>query len=266
MPKRILVLDGGAQLGAYQWGVLEHFLANGIGPSYFDYYVCTSSGAFNGAYFISQQIEEGRKIWLKYLPELFWKPFSNDMNALGKILRNIEPIDGDKVKNNTQKIIAAVSNTETLRTEYIVLNEQADIAEALLATCGMPLLAKPQELAGKFYYDGAMAGQTQLAKAKELEPDAEIWAILLRPKGYRLGSLFWKFISLFATNSAGRYFLANWPRTRNAFFEQMDNISGIKIIRPKKALPIGYRSKNKKMIAEIYELGKIDAREFLKTL
>ena len=215
--KRILLLDGGAQLGVYQFAVLEQFLESGIGPSYFDHYICTSSGAFNAAYFLSEQPAEGKTIWMKYFPEVFWKLFSNDMVALENILRNIEPLDCDKVKNHSRKII------------------------------------------------GAITGHDQLAKARELEPEAEIWAIMLKPRGYRLSSWAWKLISLFAIgNPVGRQLLADWPRIRNTFFAQIESDPSLKVIRPKKLLPISFRSKNKKLIAETYELGKNDACEFLK--
>ena len=48
---RVLVLDGGGQLGAFEWGAMCELKRQGIDYNYFDAYIATSAGAFNACYF-----------------------------------------------------------------------------------------------------------------------------------------------------------------------------------------------------------------------
>ncbi|MBI2064305.1 MAG: patatin-like phospholipase family protein [Candidatus Yanofskybacteria bacterium] len=261
---RILVLDGGGQLGAFQWGAMTELHRQGIDYHFFDYYICTSSGAFNAAYFLTEQMEEGKRNWLKNLSERFWKIFKNDMPALENILRYIEPLHCDQIKSRKQKIIVALSNLKTKKADYICLNEERDIIKALLACCAMPFFTKPGELHGNQYYDGSLIGQPQIDKAFSLG-GAEIWIIMMQPPGYRLNLFYWKVFSwLSIFNHNLKDILVRCPSIRNDILQRIENNAQLKVIRPASTLPIDYRNKNLELIKRCYALGQTVASEFLK--
>lgn len=250
-------------MGVFQWGAMAELYRQGLGYSFFDYYVCTSSGAFNAAYFLTEQFEEGKRNWFLHLPQRFWKLFKNDMTALENILKREEPLDCDKIKLKREKIIIALSNIETQKADYICLNEEPDIIKVLLSCCAMPFLSAPKKLHGNFYFDGSLVGQPQIDKAYSLG-GTEIWLIMMQPEGYRLSSIYWKILSLLAVfNPPLRRLLVNCPEVRNDILERIENDSNLKIIRPQGNLPIGLRSRNKKLIGEMYKLGQVAANKFL---
>ncbi|MDP3741361.1 MAG: patatin-like phospholipase family protein [bacterium] len=260
---RVLVLDGGGQLGTFGWGALCELYKQGIKQDYFDYYVCTSAGAFNAAFFLDGELAQGTRIWLKHLPERFWRPFRNDMDALREILTTIEPLDSVKIKNSKQKILVSLSNIGTLNCDYLCLNDQEDIISTLLACCAMPILAKSREVNGQQYYDGGLIDQPPLQKAETFK-NAEIWVISNHQQGYRLNAVVWKIISLFTFDQNLARLLSSMPERQNAAFSRLEQSRGIKIIAPAQKLPIGFRSTNKQKIQKTFELGIETAKKFLR--
>ncbi len=265
--KRILVLDGGGQLGVFQWGVMTQLAKQGIDYKYFDHYVTTSAGAFNAAYFLTKQYQAGKDLWEKFLPEVFWHPFYNDMKGLELILTKTRPLDTKKIKARRQKIWVSLSNAKTGKTKWTCLNDEPDILKALLATCGMPLLAGPQKLHNQLYYDGALSGAPRVDKAKKLAHKPEIWLIMDYPRGYRLNPAYWIALSLLEFfDPPTRRLLARSPKVDNKFLSKIEKDQNIIIIRPNQSLPIGFRSRNERLIKQSFNLGVQAAKDFLGKL
>jgi len=257
---RILVLDGGGQLGAFEWGAMCELHRLGIDYRFFDYYITTSAGAFNACFFLAEQFEEGKRIWLEHLPNGFWKPFKNDMAYLEKILIQIEPLNCAIVASRKQKIYVTLANAKTKKADYLVLDDKNKIIKTLLAGCSMPVLSGPRKIKGVDYFDGGLIGQPPIEKAQEFGP-AEIWVISTKQVGYRENSLFWKVASLFGAKASK--LLYNYPERQNKIMEILDGQNNFKIIRPDKALPIGFRSNNKVLIKQSFVLGGQAANKFL---
>jgi len=261
--KKILVLDGGGQLGAFQWGAMTELHNHSINYSFFDCYVATSAGAFNACYFLAEQIGQGTRLWLEHLPSGFWKFFKNDINYLECLLKEIEPLNCCAVASRKQKIYAALSNAETQKAEYLCLDNPDKMIEILLACGSMPFLSKQKKLDNAEYYDGSLTAQPPIQKALEFN-SAEIWVICNKPVGYRVSNAFWKAISALQLFHKGtRKLLYNYPESQNKTMEILDNRPNFQIIRPDFTLPIGFRSTNKFMINKTFELGKKSARKFL---
>src|ERR1051326_1241143 len=132
---RILVLDGGGQLGAFEWGAMCELKRQGIDYSFFDYYVCTSAGAFNAAFFAAEQFEEGKRMWLEHLPSGFWKWSSNDMEFLRYALTELEHLNCDLINQRGSRILLSVTSLTNNMQEFINLGGNTDCIRALLASC-----------------------------------------------------------------------------------------------------------------------------------
>ena len=245
-------------------GRYDEMKNRGIGYDYFDHYVTTSAGAFNACYFLSEQMEEGKRVWLDHLPKGFWRFFKNDMAYLEKILRVIEPLDCKAVVSRRQKIYVSLSNAKTLQADYRRLDEADDIIPILLSSCAMPLLSGSRTLSGIKYYDGGFVANVPLEKALEFH-SAEIWVIATRPKGYHHKNLFWKLISVAELlNRGARKLLYSYPERSDTEMRLVDSTANLKIIRPERVLPIGVRSTNRFLISQTFELGRQAAEDFLR--
>lgn len=255
-------MDGGGQLGAFEWGAMCELKRQGIDYKFFDYYIATSAGAFNACFFLAEQFEEGKRIWLEHVPSGFWKPLKNDMNYLEKILTTIEPLDCKAIASRTQKIYTTLTNAKTQKGDYLPLDQANKIIAFLLAGCSMPFLSGPRKIGNVFYYDGGLVAQPPIEKALEFEP-AEIWVISTKPAGYRVNSILWKAAALL--NAKARELLYNYPEQQNKIMEIIDGQNNFKIIRPNKPLPLGFRSNNKPLIKETFALGQEAANKFLNT-
>lgn len=247
-------------MGAFEWGAMTELRRLGIDYSFFDYYVTTSAGAFNACFFLGEQFDEGKRIWLEHLPSGFWKPLHNDMRYLRKILTETEPLKCELITSRKQKIFVALSNLNTQQAEYKELNDPNRLIDVLLAGSSIPFLAPPFSLAGQLYYDGGLVAQPPIKKALELQP-TELWLISPKPVGYRENKFLWQILSLFFIfDSNSRKLLYNYPIEENNALELSEKVRNIKVIRPMNTLPIGFRSKNKQLIQKVYQTGVEMAR------
>jgi predicted patatin/cPLA2 family phospholipase len=261
---RTLVLDGGGQLGCFTWGVLIELYRLGLRPGYFSDYIATSAGVFNSAYFVTEQIEEGLRIWTQHLPRGFWKWYKNDMKYLERVLREIEPLQYSILRESRQKIFAAFSNPDSLLSEIICLNTAADPIEVMLASAAMPFLTGARVINGQQYYDAGLISQPPIDHIP-LGSNSEIWVLLATPRGYRLRPAGWKVLSCLALHDTQvRKLLWGCPSHRNNLLCEIEGNASLKIIQPKQALPIGWRSTDEKAIAHTVQLGREAALQFAR--
>jgi predicted patatin/cPLA2 family phospholipase len=230
--------------------------------NYFDACYASSAGVFNAAYFAANQIQEGIRIWCEHLPRGFWQPRSNNMRYLEEILRKIEPLNCQALQEAPQKVYAAVSNPATLRSELICLNQVEDLVEAMLPSAAMPFLTGAVKFQGTPYYDAGLISQPPLDHVN-LVTHSETWVILNTPRGYRLNPTFWKTASMFAVHdSRVKQLLRNCPMYRNRTLELLESLPHLKVIRPEKVLPIGWRETAEMPIWHTFRLGEEAARRF----
>lgn len=252
--------------GAFLAGVLAGFRERGIDYSFFGNYVGTSVGACSIAYFLTDQVEEGLRIWSGGLMNNFikrkgFKP-QIDLNYLKKILTEIEPLNLNALKQRQQKAYVALANVKTSKTDYLLLNEKLDPIEILMASVAMPTYCQPKELDGQFYYDGGLTSQPPLEFADSLEQD-EIWLILNRPLGYRVTTLGWKLMSLGVKDKIAKQFVAKKPQRINKILENLEKRKDLMIICPKQKLPVHWLTTDRGDIKKTINLGKNSAKEFL---
>lgn len=263
-----MVCDGGGMKGAFLAGVMAGMRDNGIDYSFFDNYIGTSAGACCIAYFLTGQIDEGLHIWQGGLMNDFikrkgFKP-QVDLNYLRKILTEIEPINLELLKQREQKTYVALANVKTSKTDYLLLNQNLDPIDVLMASVAMPTYCEPKELNGQFYYDGGLTSQPPLEFANSLVQD-EIWVILNRPIGYRVTTLGWKLLSLGVKDKIAKKLVAEKPERINKILENLEKRKDLIIICPKKDLPVHWLTTNKGDIDKTINLGKEAVKEVLKS-
>ena len=261
---RTLVLEGGGMRGAFNFGVLAAFNRHGIKSGFFDNYVGTSAGAYNMAYFITDQVPVGFKVWEELLVDNFVKyqkgrPRFN-IEYLRKMLTEDAPLDFNKIRKAKQKAFLPLSNPETCDAEYFCLNTYPDILDLMLINAEPPFLTKPNTIDGKHYYDGGITALIPLEKAKQLGSD-EIWVVCNTPAGYRRKRWkYWLSASLTFRKPGLRKLLLSRPKRENALRREIEESKKFIVIRPEKPLPVTWISRNKGKVTKALELG-IEAAE-----
>lgn len=234
----------------------------GMRPDFFQKYFATSAGVFNAAYWVTGQIDEGYRIWTRYLPSGFWKWNRNDMRYLRKILKEIEPLGS--LRNMDQQIFVTVCNPSTLSSESICLNNFPDPIGLMLASAAMPFLTGPCVVSGRTYYDAGLISQPPIDHIEAAESD-EVWVFMSSPKGYRMSSFGWRLLGACTVHDKSvRRLLWNCPSARNQTLELIESQPHLKIIRPQVELPIGWRSADVGAIIFTIQLGRKAARQFAR--
>jgi predicted patatin/cPLA2 family phospholipase len=264
---RVLVLDGGGMQGAFMAGILNEFNTKGIKPDFFDSYIATSAGAYNAAYYITGQMEEGLRIWKQHLPNGFIKKKrlipKTDLEYLKKVITKIEPLDLAKLKASKQKLYITLSDPVNFKARLVCLNKAKNPVSALLAGTAMPFFSHFKVYNHKRYYDGGLISQPPLEFAKKLNPK-EIWVLLTYPKGYRLNKLIYKIAGkFFSQTKAESQLFSACPDLQNPVLDEIEKSEKYKVIRPSKFLPVNWINNDINKIAQTVKLGERAANKFL---
>lgn len=264
---RALVSDGGGMRGAFTAGLLAGFRDEGVDHSFFDFYIGSSAGACTLTYYLTGQVDEGIRIWQEHLPSGFMKwrgvrPY-NDLDYLGKIFREIEPLSVATLRSRKSQAFATVSNSETLKDEYINLSSASDPVKVLLAGVAMPFFTGPVFLDGRAYYDGGLTSAIPFHKA-EAEGANEMWVVATTPAHYRRKPLLWEIASWFASRDPQvRKLVVNRPKRENKVLEEIERRADLVVIRPAENLPVHWRNGDKGAIKATVEIGKETAKKVL---
>lgn len=264
---RALVADGGGMRGAFTAGLLAGFRDEGVDYIFFDFYIGSSAGACTLTYYLTDQVDEGIRIWQEHLPNGFMKwrgvrPY-NDLDYLEKIFREIEPLSVSTLRSRKAQAFATVSNLETLRDEYINLNSVPDPIKILLAGVAMPFFTGPVIVDGRAYYDGGLTSAIPFRTA-ETEGANEVWVVATKPVHFRRKPLFWKVVSWLAfCDPQVRKLIANRPKRENPVLEEIERRTDLVVIRPVENLPVHWRNSDKGSIKATVEIGKETAKKVL---
>ncbi|MEK7198216.1 MAG: patatin family protein [Patescibacteria group bacterium] len=264
---RALAADGGGMRGAFTAGLLAGFRDQGIGHSFFDFYIGSSAGACTLTYYLTDQVDEGIRIWQEHLPNGFMKwrgirPY-NDLDYLGKIFREIEPLSVSTLRSRKEQTFAAVSNPQTLEAEYINLNSAPDPVRILLAGVAMPFFTGPVVINDRPYYDGGITSAIPFKKA-EADGANEVWVVATTPIHYRRKPLRWRVASWFITfDPQVRKLIANRPVWENQTLEEIERRTDLVVIRPTENLPVHWRNSDKGAIRATVEIGRQTAKNIL---
>ena len=160
--KSILVLEGGALRGIYTAGVLDVLLDKGI---MVDAVVGVSAGALFGINYVSKQKKRcldynleyvKRKDYMGFLSFLKTGNIMNEKTCFQEIVYDTYPFDFQTYQKSNTQFYCVVTNLETGKSEYILLDDLENQMEYLKASGSMPLVSKIVSINGKKYLDGAI--------------------------------------------------------------------------------------------------------------
>lgn len=180
---RALVLSGGGSKGAYQVGVLQHWLQD-LKIQY-DYVCGISVGALNGGIMAQTRVDDPEgayalmdRIWLDvtndrvrkkwyrgllgmHIPAI-WKPSFYDSSALEGWVRGA--LDMELVRRSDRRLfVGAVSwNTGEYR---IATDEEDNLSEWILASASFPLFFEPVRIGDELWTDGGVRNVTPIAES-----------------------------------------------------------------------------------------------------
>lgn len=188
-----LVVEGGGMKCAYNAGILDAFLENGIT---FDYCIGASAGAGNLASYLAGQKGRNLRFFTEHIhaPEYFglrslWK--TGDLFGLQYIYGTLtradgkDPLDYKAILNNPADYQAVVTNALTGQAEYYgkeMLHQ--DDYRLLMASSAIPAVCRPVWMHNIPYYDGGLSDAIPVRHAIEQGCDRLV-VILSKNREYR---------------------------------------------------------------------------------
>lgn len=268
-----LVLEGGAMRGVYTAGVLDVFMENDIG---FDGIIGVSAGALFGINLLSKQ--KGRVI-------RYNKKYNRDKNYMGfrpliktgniidteyayhTVPSKLDVFDNETFMASGTPFYAVVTNMETGDAEYIRITDAFAQMEALRASASMPFVARPVEIGGKRYMDGAVADSIPYEKFLEMGYDRLV-VVLTKDADYVKSP-----VSGFMTKAVyGKKYARFEKKLRerhsnyNACVQRLNALEkegGLFVIRPSVRIKMSRIEKNPETLQSMYDLGVKDASALL---
>lgn len=190
--KHGIILEGGASRSYFSAGVLDALLDHHIS---FDMMVGSSAGIAIGTSFVSGQRGRNLTLGTKFLSDKRYMGLRHLFNPKNKSYYNIPfvfdelpnrllPFDYDAFRQSDTAAYAAVTNVETGRAEYLLLDGLDRTWQALLCSCALPGLFPPISYGGSLYMDGGIAEPIPVNFALEQGCD-KLLVVLTREKSYR---------------------------------------------------------------------------------
>ncbi|MCF8572086.1 patatin-like phospholipase family protein [Gordonia sp. HY002] len=190
------VLSGGANLGAFQVGMLRALVERGVTP---DLLIGASVGAFNAGFLAGRgvdasTVEELADVWR---PLSVWKLFPpNPFRIIGALTGHQPALVGDhglrSLLDRHLRFTDIADSRIPLRvvaTDLLSGNEVGISAgpatEAILASAAIPGLLPPVDWNGRKLVDGGIADNTPISDAI----DADVDRIYVLPCGYQCGDV-----------------------------------------------------------------------------
>ncbi len=192
MNKIGLVVEGGGMKCAYSAGVLDAFMDEHIS---FDYCIGVSAGSGNIASFMSGQKDRNIRFFTDYIgdPDYFgFRSLIKSGNIFGLqyiygTLTNSDgkdPLDFPAIINNPTEYKIVSTNAKTGKPVYFDKSDmKQDDYRAIMASCAIPVVCKPVEINGEYYYDGGISDAIPVQKALDDGCD-KIVVISSKPRDY----------------------------------------------------------------------------------
>lgn len=171
-----LVVEGGGMKCAYNAGILDAFLDEGI---YFDYCIGVSAGAGNLASYLAGQRERNLRFFTEHIhsPDYFGLKSllkTGDLFGLQYIYGELtnskgkDPLDFRALLQNPTDYQAVVTNALTGKPEYFGKGSmKQDDYRLIMASSAIPVVCHPVKLNGVPYFDGGIADAIPVRHALE---------------------------------------------------------------------------------------------------
>ena len=260
-----LVLEGGGMRGLFSAGVLDALLelkelsVNGI--------VGVSSGALFGVNYVSKQKERAVRYNKKYADDKrymglhSWITTGNAVNkdfAFYELPYKLDVFDNETFKKAETDFYVVMTNVESGKPEYVLIEDVFAQMEYLRATSALPFASKIIEINGKKYLDGGISDSIPIDFCESLGYD-KIIAILTRPEGTykedKLGFLYKLVYRKYPNLVNSLLNMATDYEKVLAKIKDLENKGKIFVVRPPEVLKIGRLEKNRDKIQKVYDTG-----------
>ena len=260
-----LVLEGGGMRGLFSAGVLDALLelkelnVNGI--------VGVSSGALFGVNYVSKQKERAVRYNKKYADDKrymglhSWITTGNAVNkdfAFYELPYKLDVFDNEAFKKAETDFYVVMTNVESGKPEYVLIEDAFAQMEYLRATSALPFASKIIEINGKKYLDGGISDSIPIDFCESLGYD-KIIAVLTRPEGTykedKLGFLYKLVYRKYPNLVNSLLNMATDYEKVLAKIKDLENKGEIFVVRPPEVLKIGRLEKNRDKIQKVYDTG-----------
>lgn len=260
-----LVLEGGGMRGLFSAGVLDALLdlkelsVNGI--------VGVSSGALFGVNYVSKQKERAVRYNKKYADDKrymglhSWITTGNAVNkdfAFYELPYKLDVFDNETFKKAKTDFYVVMTNVESGKPEYVLIEDAFAQMEYLRATSALPFASKIIEINGKKYLDGGISDSIPIDFCESLGYD-KIIAVLTRPEGTykedKLGFLYKLVYRKYPNLVNSLLNMATDYEKVLAKIKDLENKGEIFVVRPPEVLKIGRLEKNRDKIQKVYDTG-----------
>ena len=260
-----LVLEGGGMRGLFSAGVLDALLelkelsVNGI--------VGVSSGALFGVNYVSKQKERAVRYNKKYADDKrymglhSWITTGNAVNkdfAFYELPYKLDVFDNETFKKAETDFYVVMTNVESGKPEYVLIEDAFAQMEYLRATSALPFASKIIEINGKKYLDGGISDSIPIDFCESLGYD-KIIAVLTRPEGTykedKLGFLYKLVYRKYPNLVNSLLNMATDYEKVLAKIKDLENKGKIFVVRPPEVLKIGRLEKNRDKIQRVYDTG-----------
>ena len=260
-----LVLEGGGMRGLFSAGVLDALLelkelsVNGI--------VGVSSGALFGVNYVSKQKERAVRYNKKYADDKrymglhSWITTGNAVNkdfAFYELPYKLDVFDNETFKKADTDFYVVMTNVESGKPEYVLIEDAFAQMEYLRATSALPFASKIIEINGKKYLDGGISDSIPIDFCESLGYD-KIIAVLTRPEGTykedKLGFLYKLVYRKYPNLVNSLLNMATDYEKVLAKIKDLENKGKIFVVRPPEVLKIGRLEKNRDKIQKVYDTG-----------
>ena len=260
-----LVLEGGGMRGLFSAGVLDALLelkelsVNGI--------VGVSSGALFGVNYVSKQKERAVRYNKKYADDKrymglhSWITTGSAVNkdfAFYELPYKLDVFDNETFKKAKTDFYVVMTNVESGKPEYVLIEDAFAQMEYLRATSALPFASKIIEINGKKYLDGGISDSIPIDFCESLGYD-KIIAVLTRPEGTykedKLGFLYKLVYRKYPNLVNSLLNMATDYEKVLAKIKDLENKGKIFVVRPPEVLKIGRLEKNEDKIQNVYDIG-----------
>lgn len=266
-----LVLEGGGMRGIYTAGVLDFFMEQGL---YFKNTYGVSAGSCHGASYMSKQKMRAYRISLNYLDNKHYcslyslfttgNLFGVDM-CYRQIPDELDPYDYAEFEKKQGNFYAVVTNCETGKPEYLLLEDMKEDIQAVRASSSLPLLSRMVSIGDKKYLDGGISDSIPVRKARK-DGNDKVVVILTRDSSYQKGPNSLMPLLKIRYRHYPRLVEAMENRHKDynkslAYIREGEKAGKIFVLRPKEPVPFNRIEKDRKKLISLYWQGYEDAKK-----
>lgn len=264
-----LVLEGGGMKGAYTAGVLDFFLEKEME---FASVYGVSAGAVHMCSYLSKQKGRSIRISTKYGADprycsvaslLLTGDLFNVKTCYDTVPNKWEPFDHKTYESYQGKAYAVVTNIETGKPEYLLVDECREGLQKVRASASLPLVSRNVPIGDKLYLDGGCSDSIPIAKSI-MDGNKKNVVILTKEVGYvrkpatKIGLLKVRYRKYPKLVEAMQKRHITYNETLE-YLERLEESGKVFIIRPKKPSDVGRLEKDAKKLQALYEEGYNDA-------